>query len=121
MKLSQLTTDQATNVLCELTPYIANITGDKTLSDTLSEKIGSGKSAAEIFVYGAKKAASIVPIILKDHKTDVFGILSVLNNKTEEDIAKQNIITTMKQIQEIWQDNDLVDFFKSWREPEKTE
>ena len=56
MKLSQLNTDQAANVLCELTPYISNILGDKNLLDTLKEKIGKeNKSIAELYAYGARK------------------------------------------------------------------
>ena len=41
MKLSELTTDQAADVLCEVTPYIANITGDKSLLDELGKKFDS--------------------------------------------------------------------------------
>ena len=45
MKISELTTEQAADVLCELTPYIANITGDKALLDELGKKFDSkGKS-----------------------------------------------------------------------------
>ena len=52
MKLSELTTDQAADVLCEVTPYIANITGDKSLLDELGKKFDStGKSVAELYTY----------------------------------------------------------------------
>lgn len=120
MKLSELSTDRAADLLCEITPYIANITGDKALLDTLSEKIGTeGKSAAEIYVYGAKKLTALAPIVLKNHKSDVFGVLSVLNETTPEAVGKQNILKTMLQIREAVQDKELVDFFKSWGQPEE--
>ena len=52
MKLSELTTERAADVLCELTPYIANITGDKSLLDELANKFDSkGKSVAELMSY----------------------------------------------------------------------
>ena len=48
MRFSQLNTDQAADVLCELTPYIANITGDKKLLDELAKKFDmNGKRTAE--------------------------------------------------------------------------
>lgn len=51
MKLSELTTEQAADVLCELTPYIANITGDKALLDELGKKFDSkGKSLSLIHI-----------------------------------------------------------------------
>ena len=64
MKLSELTTDQAADVLCELTPYIANITGDKSLLDELGKKFDSkGKSVAELYTYAAKKCAVLAPLV----------------------------------------------------------
>lgn len=122
MKLSELTTDRAADVLCEITPYISNITGDKSLLDTLQEKIGTkDKSVAEIYVYAAKKISTIVPILLKDHRLDVFSILSILNETTEDAIAAQNIMKTMKQIKQAMKDKELVDFFKSWQQEDETE
>lgn len=115
MKLSQLTTERAADVLCELTPYIANITGDKSLLDELSNKFDSkGKSAAELYTFAAHKYATLVPILLKDHREDVFGVLSVLNETELDKIAKQNVMKTMKQVRDLFQDKDLLDFFKSF-------
>lgn len=117
MRISELTTDRAADILCELTPHIANITSDKALLDALKEKIGTDKkSVAEIYVHGAKKLSVIVPILLKDHKHDIFSILAILQSTTEDEIAKQGILDTMTQIKEAWEDKDLIDFFKSWQQ-----
>ena len=120
MKLSQLTTERTADVLCELTPYIANITGDKALLDELANKFASkGKSAAELYTFAAHKCATLVPILLKEHRSVVFGVLSVLNECGADEIAKQNIMETMKQVRDLFQDKDLLDFFKSfWQEDE---
>ena len=121
MKLSELTTDQAADVLCRLTPYIANITGDKELLAELGKKFDSkGKSVAELYVFAAKKYAVLTPILLKTHKTDVFGVLAVLNETTPDDVGKQNVLATMLQIREAFKDKELLDFFKSWQEPEES-
>ena len=122
MKLSQLTTDRAVDVLCQLTPYIANITGDKELLDGLAQKLDNkGKSVAELYVFAAKKYAPLAPILLKNHKADVFGVLAVLNETTPEAVGKQNVLTTINQIREAFKDKELLDFFKSWQEPEENE
>ena len=121
MKLSQLTTERAADVLCELTPYIANITGDKALLDELANKFDSkGKSAAELYTFAAHKYATLIPILLKEHREDVFGILSVLNETEPDKIAKQNIMETMKQVRNLFQDKDLLDFFKSFGQEDET-
>ena len=115
MKLSEMTTDSAMDVLCEITPCIANITADEELLEELRSAIDpkAVKTKAELMVKGVEKITKLVPIVLKKRKTDVFGILAALNEKTSEEIGKQNIIATMAQVREVVKDKDLMDFFKS--------
>ena len=121
MKLSELSTDRAADVLCELTPYIANITGDKVLLDELANKFDSkGKSAAELYTFAAHKYAALVPILLKGHREDVFGILAVLNETEPEKIAKQSVMETMRQVRDLFKDKELLDFFKSFGQEDDT-
>lgn len=121
MKLSQLTTERAADVLCELTPYIANITGDKALLDELSNKFDSkGKSVAELYTFAANKYAALVPILLKEHRNDVFSVLATLNERSADEIAKQNVMETMKQVRDLFQDKELLDFFKSFGQEDET-
>lgn len=120
MKLSSLTTDEVTDVLCEITPHIASITSDKDLLNILGDTVKGG-SVAEIVTIGIKKISSIAPILLKTHKNDVFEILSVLNKTTVDVIRKQNIMKTMRQIKEVVQDKELVDFFKLWQQVDNIE
>lgn len=120
MKLSELTTERALDLLCELTPYIANITADKALLDELGKKFDSkGKSIAELYVFAAHKCAQIVPLLLKDHRADVFGLLAVLNETTVDKIAKQNAMETIKQVCEAFKDKEFLDFFKSFGREDK--
>lgn len=121
MKLPELTAERAADVLCELTPYIANITGDKALLDELANKFDSkGKSAAELYTFAAHKYATLVPILLKEHRNDVFGVLAVLNECSADEIAKQKVMETMKQVRDLFQDKELLDFFKSFGQEDET-
>ena len=115
MKLSEMTTDRAMDVLCEITPCIANITADEELLAELRNAIEpkAVKTKAELMVKGVEKITKLAPIVLKKRKADVFGILAALNEKTAEEIGKQNIIATMAQVREVVKDKDLMDFFKS--------
>lgn len=115
MKLSEFTTDQAMDVLCEITPYVSNIVTDEELLGELRAAIAveKGITRAEILARAVEKFNKIVPIVLKRRKSDIFGILAVLNGKTAEKIAKQNIIATMAQIRDITKDKELLDFFRS--------
>lgn len=123
MKLSQLSTDRACDVLCELTPYIANIVEDSDLMESLRSAIDTEKvkTKAELIAIGAGKVTRLVPIILKKRRDDIHGILAVLNEKSVEEIAKQNFLVTMRQIKDMARDKELVDFFKSWADTEESE
>lgn len=124
MKLSELSTDRAADVLCEITPFLANLAGDTALQDTLRDKLklqdGQKPSMAELYTFGAQKLAVIVPIVLKEHRADVFGMLAALNGTTAAQIAAQGVMDTMGQLREVMQDEQLRDFFKSLQQQGNT-
>lgn len=123
MRLSELSTDRATDVLCELTPYIANIVSDEELLEELKKAVDRKDivNKAQWLAVGAEKITKILPILLKKRKEDVFGILAVMNEKTVEEIAKQNILVTLKQAKTAFKDKELIDFFKSCMDAEEGE
>lgn len=125
MKLSELSTERATDVLCEIAPYFINITTDEELVGELKAAVdfkdAETMSMAEKITVVTGKISKILPILLKKRKTDLFGILGALNEKSVEEIAKQNIIKTMSQIRDISKDKDLLDFFKSCTGTEESE
>lgn len=123
MKISEISTEKAMDVLCQLTPYVTSIVTDEELIAELKSAIDFGKAntMAEKMALTAGKITKIIPILLRNKKNDVFGIVGVLNNKTIEEVAKQNIIVTMKQIRDIAKDKELLDFFKSCTDTEGNE
>ncbi len=123
MKLSELSTARATDVLCEIAPYAMNIMTDEELVAELKSAVDfkEANTMAEKIALIVGKLSKILPILLKKRKTDIFGILGALNEKSIETIAKQNIIVTMKQIRDISKDKELLDFFKSCTDTEESE
>lgn len=115
MQLSKFSTEKAVDILCELTPYIKEISTDKELSKILKDKIKNEKnmSQAEIIVFALNKVGDLIPVLLGTHKEAVFNILAILNEKTVTEIKEQSIIVTMGMIKEAIQDEDLISFFSS--------
>ena len=123
MKLSQLSTDRAMDVLCEIATPVTNIMTDEELVKELKTAVDFEKAntMAEKIALIAGKITKILPLILKKRKADIFSILASLNEKTVEEISSQNIIKTMSQIKDIAKDKELLDFFKSCTGTEESE
>ena len=83
MKISEISTEKAMDVLCELTPYVTSIVTDEELIEELKSAIDFGKAntMAEKMALTAGKITKIIPILLRNKKNDVFGIVAVLNGK----------------------------------------
>lgn len=115
MKISELSTDKALDIICEITPFVDEIATDEELISTLKEKVKlpEGATRADMLKIGADKINKIVPIILKKKRAAVYGILAALNESSIEKISKQSMISTAKQIKEAVGDKELIDFFKS--------
>ena len=115
MKLSELTTDKALDVLCEITPYVSGIVTDEELAEELRHAVDLPKDAtrAALLAAGIDKIAKIAPILLKKRRADVLGILGGINGKNADEISKQPAMETIKQIRELFGDRELLDFFKS--------
>jgi hypothetical protein len=123
MKLSQLSTDRAMDVLCEIATPVTNIMTDEELIKELQSAVDFGKAntMAEKIALITGKFSKILPLILKKRKADLFSILASLNEKTIEEIGSQNVIKTMSQIKDIAKDKELLDFFKSCTGTEESE
>lgn len=123
MKLSQFSTEKAADVLCEIAPFAINILSDADLIEELRSALDmkQANTPAERLALIGNKFAKIVPIVLKGRKEDVFGIIGALNEKSIEEIKKQNVLVTMKQIKEISKDKELLDFFRSCTDAEESE
>lgn len=122
MKISELTTERAADVLCEVSIYALNILSDKELLASLRmqlEGTDGDRTKAEMIAIASEKVAELVPLLLKKHKDDMFGIVAAVNGLTLEQVRQQKIIKTMNAIKEMAQDKDLIDFFKSCVSTEK--
>ena len=67
------------------------------------------------------KLAKFLAVGLKDQKEYIFGCFAVLNDTTPEAVSKQSVFTTIKQAHDVLADKELLSFFKSLQQPEKSE
>ena len=110
MKLSEMSTEQLADALMVITPEIQPILLDAGLMAELRKSTKDKGKALEV---GLQKVAYLIPVILGKYRENVFRIMGVLSGKTPEEIAAQNLLITIKQAQELFQDKELLDFFSS--------
>lgn len=110
--LSQMTTDETCDVLCIAAPCIQNMADDKKLVSELSRTLPKDEhSQMGVYRFWISRIAVLVPIVLKDHRTDFYGILCAFNGLSEVECGAQPLMQTLAQVKELCNDKDFVDFF----------
>lgn len=114
MKLLDMTTEQSAEVLCTIAPLAENIISDKKLEKIIQKEIKKDditriEAAFEVM----NRICSSIPTLLDTHKSDVFGIIAAVNQKSIEEIASQPLRDTITQIKEVFSDEELKVFFTS--------
>ena len=122
-KISELSTDVAADVICEIIPYIEEIITDEELMAEIKSKLNLSKGAnkIEFFAVMVNKITKIAPILLKKRRNAVYGILSAFNETSAEMIGKQNVLVTICQIRELVKDKQVMELFTSYGKQEETE
>lgn len=121
-KLSDLSTDECLNVLCEITPHVSNIVSDEEIMGAIGKAAEKkNMTAIGVMMTGVGRIVRAAPLLLKNHRNDVYEILSIVGEMTVEEIAAQNTMVTLAQIRAVCKDKVLLDFFKSWARGDETE
>lgn len=123
MKLfSQLSTDEAGEVALRIATPITNLIEDENLVAEVKKTMPEGETTViAIKRFGLAKIVKLLNIAIKQHRTDVYEILSPFNGLTAEEIGKQNFLITCKQVYDLLNDKEFVSFFKLLRNGEQSE
>lgn len=113
IKLSELSTDEMLDKICDLTPHLSEIVTDKELTGLISKKAKQGASEAEVSTMAVEKITKAIPLLLKKHRDALLTILAIASERTLEEVKKQNIAVTIKELKELINDKELVDLFLS--------
>ena len=111
MKISQMTNDQACDAIIRLTQPIANITDDERMEPLLKE-LSEGESGMNGLKLISSMLPKIVPMLLKDHKKDLYEIISVLSGKDKKEIGTMKLTETITVLKDSI-DDELIGFFRS--------
>lgn len=117
MRLSEMNTEQTMDLLVNITPAIMEIVKDEELIKVFSERVKpkKGMSKEEInklaMNKGFEKIGKLVPMLLGNHRNNIYTILAEINGKSIDEVKSQNPIKTIGQIQELLQDKELISFF----------
>ena len=121
MKLSELTTDKAMDVMVIITPLIAEIAGDEEAVKAIGKPADvNGLNLNGVRVVKSERLASFIQVLLKNHRKAIFNIIGALNGQTAEEVAQQKFTETLRQIQDDI-DEDFVNFIKSFMPAAKKE
>lgn len=120
MIFTSMETDKMLDVICEITPAVGNIVNNEAIVNILKDKVKPVKGDTEEtirqkgFKKGVENLTKIVPILLKENREDIYLIISVLNEKSIEDIKRQPVTETLKQINELLKDDEVKEVFTSF-------
>lgn len=111
MKISQMTTDQAADVLVRITQPVANIIDDPEV-EPLIKKIAESRNLPTTKILSTF-LPPVTALALKKHKTDLYEVVGALGQIPANKVGKLPVIQVMNIIKESV-DQDLIDFFKSF-------
>lgn len=113
MKLSEMTNDQAIDTLVRLSVPMGNLCDDEQIADMI-KRYQAIENIPVINVIG-KFLPEIAACAFKKHKGDVLEIVGALTFQTKEKAGKMKFIETLKVLKEAISDEDLRDFFTSFK------
>lgn len=111
MKLSEMTTDKAAELIVEVSPLIDKLIDDELVNDLETVISFEGKTIGEIYAIGAKKITTILSIIIKNHRAELFGIIGLFSGKSIEEVASMKMKDTINEIKLFF--NDFMDIVLS--------
>lgn len=107
-------TESANKVLCEIAEPIYRVFGDPAVNEAIANvanNFGDRPSGLQVMATCAKY---YVPVMLsKEHKADVYKIISVLKGITIEEVKKQSLFQTITDITDLISMEDTARFHSS--------
>lgn len=116
MKISQMTTEQAADVIVRIAEPAGCMMRDENML-ALVERIANTDDNNP-FNFIGNNLSAIVYALLKDNRYNLFEVVAALNGKTREEVAQQKITATIQDIYDSL-DRDLLDFFGTLRKSPK--
>lgn len=105
-------TDIAIDKIIEIVPIIRGLR-PKIQKDEEFAKFMSDYKSKEKETDNLDFAMALIMVLLKNYKNEVFDILSIICDKTVDEIKAQSIGATINSIKVLLQDEDFKSFFQN--------
>ena len=111
MKISDMTNEQAADVLVRISAPLGNLCDDEQIADML-KRYHEMDNVPMIKAIG-QFLPEVVACAFKKHKNDLLEIVGALTLQSREKAAKMKFIETLNVIKEALNDEELTSFFTS--------
>ena len=111
MKLSEMTNDQAADAMARLVIPVSAICEDEQAVAAIDEYKKAYKMPR--FYAIGKMLPQLTATLLKDHRDDVYEIISIMTGKDKKTVAGMNFKDTVKIAREMWDDMAQTFFISS--------
>lgn len=119
MKLSEMTLQQQAAVICSLCEPVGTLMEDQRVGHALGKLAHDPDGGATFGELIGRFVKYVVPVLLNCHLREMVRIVSIMTNKAEKDVEKLGIVGITKEVIAMM-DGDLLDFFKSSADTERT-
>lgn len=109
MKISQMSTDQAADVLVRIANPIARIMDDEEVEPLLQQLSESEKLSVIKII--SSLLPKVVLLAVQRHRLDLYEIVGAFSGKNTKQVGAMNIMQTMAVLKESI-DEDFLDFFR---------
>lgn len=108
MRLSEIPTDQFSDIMCEIAPAISNLAEDDQVVDSVMAALEKAKAKPAALLLHI--ITNLLPALLGAHREDTYAIIAKLSGKTIDEVCKQDVAHTGADIKALL-NMELVDFF----------
>lgn len=110
MKLSEMTNDQAADIMIRLAEPVGAICDDEEAVQMIDEY--KKRYKMPLFYAVGKMIPTLVGYLLKKHKPELYEIISILSGEKKADVGEMNFAETVKVLRDSY-DETLSVFFRS--------
>lgn len=111
MKISDMTNEQAADVMVRISAPLGNLCDDEQITDII-KRYGELEEMPIVKAIG-QFLPEIAACAFKKHKNDLFEIVGALTLQSREKAAKMKFIETLNVIKDALNDEELTSFFTS--------
>lgn len=112
MKLSEMTTKQAEDALCEIVDPIERLMDDEELLESAAA-IDRAMPNASMAVKKTKWAMKLVPLLLRKHRDDTYAVVRAMTGKTQQELESEKLMDFISDVAG-FVDKEFLDFLAQY-------